>query len=155
MGTGEVTPLAAYTGSKAQAGRGSLLSIGATPTPVGEVADVPFNRPEWETVDTTNFDSGIDEEQLVTIRRASTFSITGNRVSSDAGQIAAETAYQSGALTAFTFALPKTTAQTTTGDTYSFKAYVKGSNFKVSPTGKVEFTLNLQTSGPVTVQVGS
>jgi hypothetical protein len=154
MGTDVVTPLA-YTGSKAQAGRGSLLSIGSTPTPIGECSDVPFNRPEWDTVDITNFDSGSDEEQLVTIRKAATFSITGNRVSSDAGQTAAETAYQSGALASFVFALPKTTAQTTTGDTYTFKAYVKGSNFKVSPTAKVEFTLNLQTSGPVTLTPGS
>lgn len=144
-----------YTGSKAQAGRGSLLSIGSTPTPIGECADVPFNRPEWETVDVTNFDSGMDEEQLVTIRKAATFSVTGNRVSSDAGQEAAEDAYQTGTLTAFTFALPKTTAQTATGDTYAFKAYVKGSSFKVQPTGKIEFTLNLQTSGPVLLTVGS
>jgi hypothetical protein len=144
-----------YTGSKAQAGRGSLLSIGATPTPIGECADVPFNRPEWDTVDTTNFDSGADEEQLVTIRKAATFSVTGNRVSSDAGQTAAEAAYQGGTLQQFTFTLPKTTAQTTTGDKYVFNAYVKGSNFKVSPTGKIEFTLNLQTSGPVVLTVGS
>jgi hypothetical protein len=149
-----VTPLV-YTGSKAQAGRGSLLSIGATPTPIGECADIPFNRPEWETVDTTNFDSGADEEQLVTIRRAATFSVTGNRVSSDAGQTAAETAYQTGALTTFTLQLPKTTVQTTAGDKYAFSAFVKGSNFKLSPTGKIEFTLNLQTSGPVTLTPGS
>jgi hypothetical protein len=144
-----------YTGSKAQAGRGSVLSIGATPTEIGECADVPFNRPEWETVDTTNFDSGSDEEQLVTIRKAATFSITGNRVSSDAGQVLAEAAYQSGALTAFTFVLPKTPVQTTAGDKYTFNAYVKGSTFKVQPTQKVEFSLNLQTSGPVALVVGS
>jgi hypothetical protein len=155
MATGEVTPLAGYTGSKAQAGRGSILAIGATPTPIGECSDVPFNRPEWETVDTTNFDSGSDEEQLVTIRRAATFSITGNRVSSDAGQVAAETAYQSGALMPFTFTLPKTTAQTSSGDKYAFQAYVKGSNFKASPTGKVEFTLNLHSSGPVVLTAGT
>jgi hypothetical protein len=151
---GTVTPLV-YTGSKAQAGRGSLLSIGSTPTPVGEVADVPFNRPEWETVDTTNFDSGIDEEQLVTIRRSATFNVTGNRVSGDAGQVAVEAAYQTGTLTAFTFTLPKTALQTVSGDKYAFMAYVKGSNFKASPTSKVEFTLNLQTSGPVTLTAGS
>jgi hypothetical protein len=149
-----VTPLV-YTGSKAQAGRGSLLSIGSTPTPIGEVADVPFNRPEWETIDITNFDSGIDEEQLVTIRRATTFSVTGNRVAADAGQLAVEAAYQSGVLTDFSFTLPKTPIQTTSGDKYTFKAYVKGSNFKVSPTNKIEFTLNLQTSGPVTPTPGT
>lgn len=149
------TPLATYTGSKAQAGRGSILAIGATPTEIGECADIPFNRPEWDTVDITNFDSGMDEEQLVTIRKAATFSVTGNRVSSDAGQIAAEAAYQNATLNSFTLTLPKTSTQTTAGDKYVFNAYVKGSSFKLSPTGKIEFTLNLQTSGPCVLTPGT
>jgi hypothetical protein len=151
---GTATPMV-YSGSKAQAGRGSVLAIGSTPTPIGEVSDVPFNRPEWDIVDTTNFDSGSDEEQLVTIRKAATFSITGNRVGADAGQAAAETAYQAGTLTPFTFTLPKTTGQSSSGDKFTFSAFVKGSTFKVQPTAKIEFTLNLQTSGPVTVTPGS
>lgn len=156
MGTTEVTPQAGgYTGSKAQAGRGTTIGIGTTPTLIGECSDLPFNRPEWDTVDTTNFDSGSDEEQLVTIRKAATFTITGNRVSADAGQTAAEAAYQSGALASFTVTLPKTAAQTTNGDKYVFNAYVKGSSFKDTPTGKIEFSLNLQTSGPVVMTAGS
>ncbi len=36
-----------YGGSLAQAGRGSTLSIGGTPTLIGEVKDVPLNRGKW------------------------------------------------------------------------------------------------------------
>jgi predicted secreted protein len=137
----------AYAGSQAQAGRGTIIAIGATPVPIGECSDLPLNRPEWDSVDVTNFDSGMDEEQLVTIRKAATITITGNRVASDAGQLAAEAAYQSGEKTPFTITLPKSGTETTSGTVFTFTAYVKGVTFKVTPTGKVEFTLNLQTTG--------
>jgi hypothetical protein len=145
----------AYTGSKAQAGRGSMLSIGATPTEIGECSDVPFNRPEWDFVDVTNFDSGSDQEMLSTIRKAATFAVKGNRVSADAGQLLVETAYANGALTAFVLQLPKTATQTTKGDSYAFNAYVKSAGFDVSTTKQIQFNLNLQTSGPVTFTAGT
>lgn len=144
-----------YSGSKSQAGRGSLLSIGATPTEIGEVSDVPFTRPQWDFVDVTNFDSAADQEMLSTIRKAANFTVKGNRVSSDAGQALVETAYQSGALTAFTLTLPKTAAQTTSGDKYTFNAYVRTFGFDVTPTKQIEFSLDLQTSGPITFTIGT
>ena len=145
----------AYAGSKSQAGRGSMLSIGATPTEVGECSDVPFTRPEWDFVDVTNFDSSSDQEMLATIRKAATFACKGNRVMSDAGQLLVEAAYQSGALTAFTLTLPKTPTQTTKGDVYTFNAFVKTFGFDISPTKQIEFNLSLQTSGAVTFTAGS
>jgi len=144
-----------YSGSKAQAGRGSTLSIGATPTEIGEMTSVPFNRPEWDFVDVTNFDSTSDQEMLPTIRKAATFSVKGNRVATDAGQLLVEAAYASGALNSFTILLPKTATQTTTGDKYLFNAYVKGASFDVAVTKQVEYTINLQTSGPITYTAGS
>ena len=144
-----------YTGSKAQAGRGSVLSIGATPTEVGEVKEVPLNRGKWDVIDTTNFDSGSDSEQLVTMRKPGTVNFKGNRVSSDAGQVLVETAYQSGALTAFVIQLPKTAAQTIAGDKYTFNAFVVGSDFTDTVTTAIEFSIELQISGPCTLTVGS
>lgn len=144
-----------YTGSQAQAGRGSTLAIGATPTPIGELSDVPMNRGKWNTADVTNFESGSDTEFITTIRESGTVTLKGNRVSSDAGQLAVETAYQTGAIAAFTLTLPKTATQTTTGDTYTFKALVTGSDFTVSTTQKIDFTIDLKVSGPVTLTVGS
>lgn len=143
------------TPSKSQAGRGSQLEIGATPTLIGECSDIPFNRGEWNNVDVTNLDSGSDEEILPTIRMTATFDIKGNRVSSDAGQVLAEAAYQSGSVEAFALTLPKTATQVTKGDTYAFNAYVLASDFTVAPTKQIEFTLKLKTTGPVTLTVGS
>jgi hypothetical protein len=144
-----------YTGSKAQAGRGSTLSIGGTPTEIGEIVDVPFTRPEWDFVDVTNLDSGSDQEMLPTIRKAASFTAKGNRVGTDAGQLLVETAYANAALNSFTIQLPKTAAQTTSGDKYVFNAYVKGASFDVSPTKQVDYSIMLQTSGPVVFTAGS
>lgn len=145
----------AYTGSKAQAGRGSTLSIGATPVEIGEVSDIPFKRPEWDYVDVTNLDSGSDQEMLPTIRKASSFTVKFNRVVSDAGQIAVEAAYASGAISAFVVQLPKSSTQTVSGDKYTFNAFVKGADFDVSPTKQIESSCTLQVSGSVAYTAGS
>jgi len=144
-----------YTGSQAQSGRGTQISIGATPTLIGEVSDFPLNRNKWDTADVTNFQSGSDSEFIATIRKSATLTIKGNRVSSDAGQVACETAYQSGTISAFTVQLPKTGAQTTNGDKYTFNALILSLDFAISPTKQVEFSLDLQISGPVTFTAGS
>jgi len=144
-----------YTGSKAQPGRGSKLSIGTTPTEIGEVSDVPFNRPEWDFVDVSNFDSAVDQEMLPTMRKAASFTAKGNRVAADAGQLLVEAAYASGALNSFTLLLPLAAGQTVTGDKYVFNAYVKSCQFDVATTKQVEYSILLQTSGPITYTAGS
>jgi hypothetical protein len=145
----------AYTGSQAQAGRGSQLSIGASPILIGEVKDLPLTRGKWALVDTTNFESGSDSEQLVTIRKPGTCTFKGNRVSSDAGQAAVEAAYQSGVLTAFTLQLPKTSAQTSKGDTYTFNAFVADWTLTNQVEQVIEFTIELSISGGSTLTEGS
>ena len=145
----------AYNGSQAQAGRGSVFAVGATPTTVGECSDVQFNRPDWDFVDVTNLDSGSDQELLPTIRKATTITLKGNRVPADAGQTALETAYQSGAKIAFTLTLPKSGTQTVAGDKYTGNAYVKSSTFDVTPTKQIEFNVVLQPTGPITETAGS
>jgi hypothetical protein len=144
-----------YTATQAQAGRGTTLSIGSTPTLIGELDDVPFDLPEWQTDDATNFESGQDEEFIPTIRKSMEYTVTGNRVSSDAGQIAVQTAYATPTLSAFVLQLPKTAAQTTAGDKYAFSAYVLNQSFKIQTTKKVTFSMKLKTSGPVTFTAGS
>jgi hypothetical protein len=144
-----------YTASQAQAGRGTTLGIGATPTLIGELDNVPMDLPEWNTDDVTNFESGSDEEFITTIRKSMEYSVTGNRVSSDAGQIAVETAYAAGSLSSFTLTLPKTAAQTTSGDKYVFNALVLSQSFKIETTKKVTFSMKLKTSGPVAFTAGS
>ena len=144
-----------YTGSKAQAGRGSVLAIGATPTTIGEVTDSPLHRGEWQFDDVTNFESGSDKETISTIRDNGTDNFKYNRVATDAGQIALEAAYASGALTAFTLTLPLAAGQTTAGDKYTWNAYVKSLNFSIETTKKIGGEANLMISGPVTYTAGT
>jgi hypothetical protein len=144
-----------YSGTQAQAGRGTTLSIGATPTLIGELDQVPFDLPEWATADATNFESGSDEEFILTIRKSMEFTVTGNRVSADAGQVAVQTAYAAGTLSAFTLQLLKNASQTTTGDKYTFNALILSQSFKISTTAKIDFSMKLKTSGPVTFTAGS
>jgi len=145
-----------YTGSQAQPGRGSTISIGTSSPPViGEVADITLNRGKWDFANTTNLQSGSDEEMLAVIRKAAQMTLKGNRVDTDAGQIAVEAAYQAGSLQTFVIQLPKTAAQTTIGDKYTFTAYVDSSDFTISPTKQIEFTMQLQTSGAITLTAGS
>lgn len=144
-----------YSSTQAQAGRGSTLGIGATPTMIGELDQVPFDLPEWATDDATNFESGSDEEFITTIRKSMEFSVTGNRVSADAGQVAVQTAYAAGTLSSFTLTLPKTPTQSTSGDKYVFNALVLSQSFKIETTKKITFAMKLKTSGPVAFTPGS
>lgn len=144
-----------YTSSQAQAGRGTIIGIGATPTTIGEITDFPMNRGKWDTVDVTNFESGSDAEFLTTIRKSANITVKGNRVSSDAGQVACEAAYQAGSVASFTVTLPKTSTQTSTGDKYVFNALVVALDFSITPTKAVEFSLDLQVTGATTFTAGT
>lgn len=144
-----------YTGSKAQAGRGSLFSIGATPTEVGEVSSVAPSGNAWEFVDTSNFDSGVDEEFLPTMRNNGEYRIQGNRVSNDAGQLLVVAAYNSGAINSFTLTIPKNAAQTTTGDKWVFNAYVQTITVPVEVKNKIGFDVTLKVSGNPVFTAGS
>lgn len=144
-----------YTGSLAQAGRGSSFSIGATPTLIGEVASCSPTGNAWEYVDTSNFQSGVDEEFISTMRNNGEFSVAGNRVSADAGQVLVEADYNTGGKSSYTLQLPKTAAQTTSGDKYVFNAFVQTRKFSVEVKGKISFELTLKVTGPVTLTVGT
>jgi len=149
-----------YTGSKAQSGRGTKVSISAaiaspTYTEIGEAKSAPLSGSTWNTDDVSNFDSGIDEEFITTMRAPGEPTITGNRVSSDAGQVIVDTVYNSGALAAFQVLLPKTAAQTSTGDAYTFTALIISREFPIEANKTVTFSLKLKISGPVTFTAGT
>ncbi|MGC9159795.1 MAG: phage tail tube protein, partial [Terracidiphilus sp.] len=121
----------AYTHSQATAGRGSTLSINTgtltTPvwTPIGEWKNATQSGNQWKTIDVTNMDSGPNQEIITSIRDNGTYKVSGNRVSTDPGQVALNAAYNSGALTMFELLLPLGPTQTTTGDMYAFTALVE------------------------------
>jgi hypothetical protein len=153
----------AYTGSKAQAGRGSQLSIGGitgstgteTFVLVGEIKTSGISGAQWGTDDVTNFQSGADQEFITTIRDNGTLDLAGNRVASDAGQVAVEAAFASGAKYDWKLVLPLALNQTATGDTYTFSALVQSREISVDTTKAIGWTVKLKVSGPVTLVTGS
>ena len=151
-------------GSKAQAGRGTLLSIGGLTggtgivfTPVGEVKSSGISGASWGTEDVTNFDSGPDAEFIATIRDNGTIDLAGNRVSSDAGQLLVEAAFGTGLKYDFKLVLPinAQAGLTTLGDTYTFSGLVQSRDFAVDVAKAITFSAKLKISGAVLLTVGS
>ncbi|HTF67032.1 MAG TPA: phage tail tube protein [Edaphobacter sp.] len=146
--------------SKAQVGRSSVFSIGTpggspTYTPVGEVKSSGITGAQWGTTDVTNYDSGVDQEFITTVRNNGSLKLDGNRVSSDAGQIMVETAFSTGAITPFELKLPKSSGQTSAGDTFTFNALVESRDFTVGVSEVINYSVTLKISGPVTFTAGS
>jgi hypothetical protein len=156
----------AYTGSKAQAGRGAVLGIGplfvpgapaATPAyvTIGEIRTSGITNSQWDTVDVSNFESGVDKEFITTMRDPGMIAIAGNRISSDLGQVNCEAAFQSGGIYMFQILVPKNVTQTTTGDIYTFNALVKSIDFEIDVAKEISWTVKLQLSGPRLLTPGS
>jgi predicted secreted protein len=151
-----------YTKSQAQSGRGTVLSIGstgATPTfsVIGEVKTATQSGSQWGTEDVTNFESGNDQEFQTTIRDNGEFSLAGNRVNNDAGQLATESAFADGSIRPFKLQLPLNplTGQMTTGDLYTFNALVVSRDFSVEFNKVITFSTKLKVSGAVTLTPGA
>lgn len=154
-----------YTGSRAQAGRGSALSIGgitgAGGTPpfvtIGEIKTSGISGAQWGTEDVTNFLSGNDQEFITTIRDNGTIDLAGNRVASDAGQVAVEAAFASGLKYDWKLQLPfnAQAGQTTVGDAYTFSALVQSRDISVDTSKAIGWTVKLKVSGAVTLVPGS
>jgi uncharacterized iron-regulated membrane protein len=136
-----------YSGSLAQAGRGSSVLIGSTPTEIGEVTSAAFSGQAWGYVETSNFDSGVDEEFIPTMRDNGTLRIQGNKVDADAGQVLLKADY--------VVQLPKTATQTTTGTKYTFTAYCQTLTFAVGVKDKIALDATLKITGPIVRVVGS
>jgi hypothetical protein len=147
--------MSTYVRSAAQTGAGSSLAIGTTPTTIGEIKSAGISGAQWSTADVTNFQSGLNQEFITTIRNNGSIKITGNRASSDAGQVLVEAAFQSGLIQPFVLTLDKTPTQTTTGDTYTFSALVESREFDLSVDKEVSWSVSLKISGPVTFTIGS
>lgn len=147
-----------YSTTKAQSGRGTSLSIGASPVLIGEIRSLTQSGNTWETSDVTNFQSGFTKEFISTILDSGEFEVTCNRVSSDVGQIALQTAFNgsgAGGLQPFVVQLLKSGTQTTTGDSIAFNALVQSSNMSIEPTKEITSTLKLKVSGNWTLTEGS
>jgi hypothetical protein len=97
------------------------------------MADITPSGYENKTDDATNLDSTA-VERVFTIADGGTWDVTGNRVSTDTGQAAVMTAYESGAAAMFKVTMPLLASQMTGGDSFAFSAIVT----KWNPTVKVD-----------------
>lgn len=148
-----------YTKTAAQAGRGTTLGIGSgTPVLIGEIRSISLDGNQWETADVTNMQSGFTKEFINTILDSGEFTTVCNRVSSDAGQVALESAFEganAGVVQSFTLTLLKSGTQTTTGDVFVFNALVQSSNFSIEPTKETSVTAKLKVTGVKTFTPGT
>jgi hypothetical protein len=143
-----------YNGSKAVTGAGSTLSIGTTPVLIGEITSLKLSGRKFGTDNATNMSSTV-EEFIATIADMGEWACDFNRVSSDAGQIALEAAFAAGQLNPFTIQLEKTPTQTTSGDSYTFKALITECDYSFEPTKKQVGSCKLKISGGLTPVTGS
>lgn len=151
-----------YTGTQAQSGLGTSIAINTgtasspTLTPIGEITAAPGSGRMAKTVDATNLQS-LAVEWISTLIDSGSFDVTCNRVSSDAGQLAVESAFAAREIKSYTITLPKTASQTTAGDTITFTALVEESNpiSDVKPDGIIPYKFKLKVSGLVTIAAGS
>ena len=142
--------------SKAMSGKGTVLAIGATPTPIVEVKTFQFSGGKNDTEDVSNSDSpGRAKEFIVTLLDSGQLKCGGNYVGGDAGQLALRSAFQSGVLTPFNLTLPKTSTQQTTGDQFAFSAVVEESNVDVQYDKAITWSGSLKISGVITFTAGS
>ena len=132
-----------YTGSKAVSGQLTSLSIGATPTLIGEISEITQSGRQMTTEPTTNLQSTA-KEFVGTIMDNGSVEFTFNRVASDAGQLAVEAALVGGVPVAFTLQEPKGSF-TTTGPKATFNALVTETNLSWASkviAGKVKLLLS-------------
>jgi predicted secreted protein len=145
--------MSGYTGTKAQTGLGSTLSIGSPAVLIGEVRSTAISA-SYGTVDVSNYQS-VAREWIATLKDNGTCKISGSRVSSDVGQVAVEGAFASGLVQPFTLVLDKTPVQVTSGDTYTFNAIVEERAFTVAADKEVDYSLSLKISNGMTLVQGA
>lgn len=149
-----------YTKTQAQTGKGTVVAINTgtvtTPvwTPIFEMADITPSGYENKTDDATNLNSTA-VERVFTIQDGGTWDVTGNRISTDAGQAAVVTAFQSGAAAQFKITLPLLASQMTGGDNFGFYAIVTKWNPSVKVDKIVKVAGTFATTNGVTYTEGS
>jgi predicted secreted protein len=144
--------------SKARTALGVVLSISATGetfVPIAEIQSVKQSGRKAETEDVTSFDS-TRREYITTIADDGEFDLAGIYVPGDVGQVALEAAFTAATAKDFKVVLPKTSAQTVTGDTITFTAVITElNNLDLDPTKAMKFSSKLKVTGAISIVLGS
>jgi predicted secreted protein len=146
-----------YTGSKAFAPIGSVLSVGSgSPlsfTAIAEIQTIQRTGSKSDLVDVTNMQS-IDgyREYLATLRDAGDVSFSGNYIPNDATQQLLQTLFDGATLSDWEIVLPPDATQgfETSLGTWSFSAYVQSNDYDLphDKEGKISGKLKI-TGKPV------
>ena len=145
-----------YTGSKGSIAQGATVGIGSTPVLIGEVNDIQLSGRQVGSESTTNF-SSLAEEFVPTLLTSGSWTIKGNAISGDVGQVALLAALIAvpAVLKPFTITLLKNPFQTTLGDVYTFSALVESFDVSLNPKKVTTFDSKLKVSGQITFTPGS
>lgn len=132
-------------------------SLNPAYTSIGEIKKAGMGKAAFDKEDVSNFDSNLDKEFAKLMRDNGMPAFGGNRVSSDAGQLAAVAAFNDGDNAyAFRVTIRKRPDQVTTGDVYTFNALVLELQIGDIETNKtIPWELGLQITGPVTFVAGA
>jgi hypothetical protein len=154
--------------SRATVGRSASLYIGAQTGATGtevwvkvsEAISIERSGLKRSTIKTTNLDSGEYDTYLSTQIDGGTWSISANRIPTDAGYLAVIAAMNVSGGPAYDFKvqLPIDTeaSQTTAGDVYTFSGIITDvDGFSLDVDKAIQWKLVLQQSGPSTYVVGS
>lgn len=149
--------------TKATVGKGLTLKVntGTVTTPVFTLVAESLTAdpaPKMGTEDATSFDSTA-LEFISTMADGGEFKFTANKVATDVGQLAVEAAgpvgSAPGTLLQFQVTTPKSGAQTTSGDVYTFSALVVEFNPAFKPDKKSVVSGTLRTSNGMVKTAGS
>lgn len=126
---------------------------------VAEIKTISWSGAQADTEDVTSMDSvGAYKETIVTLLDPGEISLSGNRVSGDAGQQAFNDAYGQREKISCKIQLPinPLAGQTTTGDLYSFDAWVtQPALVDLQYDKAISFSAKIKITGPVTLTQGS
>lgn len=148
-----------YSATQGFGGKGFTLTVntGTVSTPVWTPVYEGFSaKPAMKNGmdDATNFQSS-GEEYVPTMPDGGEWSFSFNRVASDPGQLALQTAFFAQTLLMFEATAPKGKGQMTAGDMWAFSAYVSDLNPDFDPKKKITNAGKLRTSNGVTFTAGS
>jgi hypothetical protein len=144
----------------------SMTGAGVTATcagsAIGQIKSVQFSGQKWALDDITNAaspaaGSGVIKEVQPTICDIGEVTIEGVWLYNDAGQQALQTAFTSGALSAFTVTLPKGEGQATTGTSFTFSGFVTDPSFpdNIDVTKGLLFKSTIKVNTLITVAYGA
>jgi hypothetical protein len=151
-----------YTGSKAFAGRGSVLQYSTNPPSVpyvelAEIKSIAFSGMKYDLADVTNMQSSNFREWLPTLADSGDLSFSGNLIPNDPTQTDLIDFFNTAALVNWEVVLPADASQgyPTSLGTFKFKAFVSSIDRNIPVDKEGSISGKLKITGEITFTPGS